>query len=459
MEEHVQKVVDPSSGEVVATYPAHSDVAVERALDAAHEAFRAGRRSSFADRGRIMRRAALTLRERSEAYAHLMATEMGKVLREGRAEVEKCAWLCDYYAEHAESFLAPTPVETDARHSFVARVPLGTLLAVMPWNFPFWQVFRAAVPALMAGNTVLLKHASNVPGCALAIADVFHAAGLTPGAFASLLIDSGRASALLADARVSAVTLTGSTAAGRAIGAKAGEVIKPCVLELGGSDAYVVLHDADVDAAAATCVRSRMINAGQSCIAAKRFVVVDAVRGQFEEACVARMRALRMGAPTDDSADLGPQARADLRDELHDQVVRSVAAGARLLLGGAVPEGAGAFYPPTLLTDVGEGVPAYHEELFGPVASILPARDEAHAIALANDTSFGLGAAVFTRDIARGTHIATHELEAGCAFVNTHVRSDPRLPFGGIKGSGFGRELGQAGIRAFVNEKTVYVAS
>jgi succinate-semialdehyde dehydrogenase/glutarate-semialdehyde dehydrogenase len=328
----------------------------------------------------------------------------------------------------------------------------------MPWNFPFWQVFRFAAPALMAGNAGVLKHAANVPGCALAIEEIFRAAGFPEHLFRSVLVPGRKVRALVRHPRVAAVTLTGSTEAGRAVAKAAGEALKKTVLELGGSDPYLVLSDADLEAAVGTCVAARLTNGGQSCIAAKRFIVVEPLLAAFEAACVERMRAVAMGDPLREETTLGPQARRELRDELHAQVRRSVAAGARLLLGGEIPPGAGAFYPPTVLSGVRRGMPACDEELFGPVAAILPARDEPEAIALANDTPFGLGAAVFTTDLARGERIAAEDLDAGLCFVNAQVRSDPRLPFGGIKESGWGRELSQHGIREFVNVKTVYVA-
>jgi succinate-semialdehyde dehydrogenase/glutarate-semialdehyde dehydrogenase len=331
------------------------------------------------------------------------------------------------------------------------------VLAVMPWNFPFWQVFRFVAPALMAGNAGLLKHASNVSGCALAIEEILHAAGFPKELFRTLLVGSPRVAALIEAPQVKAVTLTGSTPAGRSVAAKAGERLKKTVLELGGSDPYLILEDADLEPAAETCVASRLINGGQSCIAAKRFIVVEPVRKRFEELFVARMRASRMGDPLEEGVDLGPQARRNLRDELHAQVRRSVERGARLVLGGTLPAGKGAYYPPTVLADVGKGMPAYDEELFGPVAALIAARDEADAVRIANDSPFGLGAAVFTRDLARGQRIAAEALEAGSCFVNSFVKSDPRLPFGGIKESGYGRELASFGIQEFVNIKTVYV--
>jgi succinate-semialdehyde dehydrogenase/glutarate-semialdehyde dehydrogenase len=386
-----------------------------------------------------------------------MALEMGKPLAQGRAEAEKCAWVCDFFAEQAEAFLAPRSIPTDASKSLVVFQPLGVVLAVMPWNFPFWQVFRFVAPALMAGNAGLLKHASNVSGCALAIEEILHAAGFPKELFRTLLVGSPRVAALIEAPQVKAVTLTGSTPAGRSVAAKAGERLKKTVLELGGSDPYLILEDADLEPAAETCVASRLINGGQSCIAAKRFIVVEPVRKRFEELFVARMRASRMGDPLEEGVDLGPQARRNLRDELHAQVRRSVERGARLVLGGTLPAGKGAYYPPTVLADVGKGMPAYDEELFGPVAALIAARDEADAVRIANDSPFGLGAAVFTRDLARGQRIAAEALEAGSCFVNSFVKSDPRLPFGGIKESGYGRELASFGIQEFVNIKTVYV--
>jgi len=450
--------VDPATGEVVGRYEEWTAEQVEAALERAHDAYVAWRAVPFGERAARLRAAAGILRDRAGRYARLMTAEMGKTLLQGRSEVEKCAWVCDWYADHGASFLADEPMESDGREAFVSYRPLGVVLAVMPWNFPFWQVFRFAAPGLMAGNAGVLKHASNVFGCALAIEEVFTDAGFPQGLFTSLLVSSRQVGRILEHPRVAAATLTGSTPAGRAVAAKAGEQLKKTVLELGGSDPYVVLPDADLERAVETCVTSRLINAGQSCIAAKRFIVPRGIRREFEERFVERMRSRRMGDPLDESVDLGPQARVDLRDELHDQVLRSVAKGARLLLGGVVPDRPGAWYPPTVLGDVGPGMPAYEEELFGPVAAIIEARDEQDALRIANDTAFGLGAAVFTGDVARGRAIARDVLEAGACFVNAFVKSDPRLPFGGIKHSGYGRELGLFGIREFVNVKTVYVA-
>jgi succinate-semialdehyde dehydrogenase/glutarate-semialdehyde dehydrogenase len=449
--------VNPATGERIRKYPEMAPDEVADILEEVHRAYLDWRRTSFEERSGRMKEASRVLLDHAEEYGALMAREMGKVLREGRAEVEKCAWVCDYYAENAERFLAPEAVETEATRSFVAHRPQGIVLAVMPWNFPFWQVFRFAAPALMAGNAGVLKHASNVPGCALAIEAVFREAGFPENVFRTLLIGSGGVDAVIENPRVRAVTLTGSTPAGRAVARKSGEMLKKTVLELGGSDPYVILEDADIDAAVTACVASRLINAGQSCIAAKRFVVVEPVRKRFEALFVEQMRARRTGDPMEEGTDIGPMARVDLRDELHAQVVESIARGAGCLIGGEIPAGDGAFYPPTVLTDVSKGMPAYDDELFGPVAAIIPVADEEEAIAVANDSVFGLGAAVFTGDPGRGERIAAEELEAGCCFVNAFVRSDPRLPFGGVKESGYGRELSYHGIREFVNVKTVYV--
>jgi succinate-semialdehyde dehydrogenase/glutarate-semialdehyde dehydrogenase len=451
------EAVNPATGEQIREYDEMNLDRIEGIAQAAHQQFLEWKRTPFDHRAGRMRRAAAVLRENKETYARLMAQEMGKPVRDGRGEVEKCAWVCEYYAQHAERFLADESVETDADKSFVTYRPLGVLLAVMPWNFPFWQVFRFAAPGLMAGNAALLKHASNVPGCGLAIEEVFDEAGFPPALFRTLLIGSGSVEAVIRNPTIRAVTLTGSVPAGRAVAEIAGSEIKKTVLELGGSDPYLILSDADVSAAAATCATSRLINSGQSCIAAKRFVVVQEHIEEFQAEFRSRMSAVRMGDPLDDRTELGPQARHDLRDDLHRQVKESLDAGAELILGGEIPEGAGAYYPATILGDVKKGMPAYEEELFGPVAAIIPVGDDEEAVRVANDSNFGLGAAVFTGDQTRGERIASEELEAGACFVNAFVRSDPRLPFGGVKWSGYGRELSHHGIREFVNIKTVYV--
>lgn len=452
-------VINPATGKHVRDVPAISWPETVQAIEAAHEAFLSWRRVPFAHRSVCMKEAGRVLRSRSDKLARLMTEEMGKTLKDGRDEVEKCAFGCDYYAENAERFLSREPVDMgDRSEAFVTYNPLGVVLAIMPWNFPLWQVFRFASPGLMAGNACVLKHAANVPGSAMAIEEIFRDAGFPPNLFRNLLIDVPVIADVIKHKLIAAVTLTGSVRAGKSVAEKAGAVLKKCVLELGGSDAYVVLADADIELAAEVCAVGRLVNNGQSCIAAKRFVVVDAVRPAFEKAFVAEMKKPRTGDPTDPGVNLGPMARIDLRDELHRQVQATLAKGARLLLGGEIPAGPGAFYPPTVLTGVGPGMAAYTEELFGPVASIIPARDDEHAISIANDSEFGLGSAVFTRDHARGIAIAADRLEAGASFVNMNVRSDPRLPFGGIKSSGYGRELSHFGIREFVNIKAVRAA-
>jgi succinate-semialdehyde dehydrogenase/glutarate-semialdehyde dehydrogenase len=448
--------INPTTFALIQSYREHAPHEVEHALLAANNAFAKWRRESFIERAKPLKAVAEILRARKEAYGKLMASEMGKPIAQGIAEAEKCAWVCEYYAENAERFLSPEIIPTDATKSFVTFQPLGILLAVMPWNFPFWQVFRAAAPALMAGNAVVLKHASNVSGCALEIERVFRDAGLPEGLFKTFLLKANRVNALIEHPLVNAVTITGSTAAGKAVAAKAGEMLKKSVLELGGSDAYLVLEDANLDETVSTCVASRLINNGQSCIAAKRFIVVEPLLKRFEEMFVEKMKAQKVGDPLDVSVNVGPMARHDLRDELHEQVCRSVERGAKALCGGEIPNDKGAFYPPTVLTNVRKGMPAYDEELFGPVAAIIAAKNEADAIRIANDSVFGLGAAIFTSDLKRGERIAAEALEAGSCFVNAFVKSDPRLPFGGIKESGYGRELSSFGIREFVNVKTVW---
>jgi succinate-semialdehyde dehydrogenase/glutarate-semialdehyde dehydrogenase len=449
--------INPTDGEPISTYPEMTPGEVDAALASAVTAFENWRRAKFEQRASIVRGVARELRAHKSGLARLMATEMGKPLNQGESEVEKCASTCDYFADHAVTLLAHEEVRTDATRSFVSYQPMGVVLGVMPWNFPLWQALRYAAPTVMAGNTTVLKHSSNVTGCALAIEDLFRAAGAPEGVFRTLRLGSARVGELIDDARIAAVTLTGSTPAGQAIAARAGHALKKTVLELGGSDPYVIFDDADVEAAVATCVASRLINSGQSCVAAKRFICTPTRAAEVERMFAELMSQRRMGDPLD-NPDIGPQARRDLRDDLHRQVLASVERGARALVGGNVPDTPGAFYPPTVLSNVRKGMPAYDEELFGPVAAIIVASDEADALRVANDTAFGLGAAIFTRDVERGTRLAAEELAAGNCFVNTFVRSDPRLPFGGIKQSGYGRELGVWGIREFVNVKTVYVA-
>jgi succinate-semialdehyde dehydrogenase/glutarate-semialdehyde dehydrogenase len=449
--------INPYNNRKIKEYQELTPGEVKSKIENAHIAFRKWKETSFEYRADLMKKAADILQKRSEGYSQLMTAEMGKLLRSGKAEAEKCGWVCSYYAENAEKFLATEDIKTEMSSSFVTFNPLGVVLAVMPWNFPFWQVFRFAAPALMAGNACLLKHASNVPGCALAIEEIFQEAGFPEDIFQTLLIGSRQVSAVIENPHVKAVTLTGSTPTGRAVAAKAGEMIKKCVLELGGNDPYIILEDADIEMAVEKCVISKLINSGQSCIAAKRFIVVDAVRENFEKLFLKKMKNQIIGDPTNPETTIGPMARTDLRDELHEQVIQSINKGTKCLLGGYIPEMGGAFYPATILTDVTNGMPAYDEELFGPVAAIIPAKDENEAIEIANDTIFGLGAAVFTSNIKKGKNIAANLLDAGCCFVNDFVKSDPRLPFGGIKESGFGRELSHYGIKEFVNIKTVCV--
>lgn len=386
-----------------------------------------------------------------------MTEEMGKAHTEGLAEVEKCAFNCDWFADHAERLLAREAVDMGGPKAFVTYNPLGTVLAIMPWNFPFWQLFRFAAPTLMAGNTAVLKHASNVPGCALAIEDVFRAAEFPANVFRTLLIPSGSVEALIDSPSISAVTLTGSVDAGRKVATAAGRNLKKTVLELGGSDAYLILEDANIEKAAEIATTARMVNGGQSCIAGKRFIVVSSVKQAFEKAFAAKMEAIAMGDPTSKATKLGPMQSVKARDEIHKQVRDSVAKGARLLCGGEIPKRAGAWYPPTVLTDVMEGQPAHDEEVFGPVAAIIAAKDGDDAIRIANASNFGLGSGVITSDTARGEEIAAERLDAGMSFVNENVRSDPRIPFGGVKHSGYGRECGAFGIREFVNIKSVMV--
>ena len=449
--------VDPATGERIAVYDAMSDATLRDAVAGTQKAFVRWREVPMKERAACMRRAAERLRAEAASHAKLMAREMGKPVKDGVAEVNKCAGAFDYYAEHGGQYLARERVMTEARASWIDYEPLGLVLAIMPWNFPFWQVVRFAAPALMAGNGALLKHAANVPGCAIAIERVFSGAGFPNDLFRTLLIEHDAVNALIADPRVKAVTLTGSEAAGRAVAARAGALLKKTVLELGGSDPYLVLADADLELAATICTRARLVNNGQSCIAGKRFIVVEQVREEFERRFVDKMKAAKSGSPLDEKTEIGPMARKDLRDALHAQVTASVEKGAKLLLGGTVPSGPGAFYPATVLTGVAKGMPAFDEEIFGPVAAVVPVRDEDAAVAAANDSNFGLGGAVITRDTNRAERIAA-KLECGMVFINDNVRSDARLPFGGVKASGYGRELGALGIKEFVNAKSVYLA-
>jgi succinate-semialdehyde dehydrogenase/glutarate-semialdehyde dehydrogenase len=449
--------LNPATEAVIEDYPELSLEETDERLDFARQTYDFWRRASFEERGLLMKRAAEVLRRRKAEFAALMTAEMGKVLVQAEAEVEKCAWVCDFYAERAESFLSPEAVATDAGRSYVRYDPLGPVLAVMPWNFPLWQVFRFAAPALMAGNTGLLKHASNVPGCALAIESVFREAGFPKGAFQTLLVGSKVVEGIIRHPAVAAVTLTGSDPAGRSVAAAAGAALKKTVLELGGSDPFVVLRDADVEKAARTAAQARCINNGQSCIAAKRFIVEAPVLESFEREFVKAMSGLVVGDPMDRRTEVGPLARQDLMEDLHDQVYRSLKAGALLKCGGKRLPVRGFFYPPTVLSRVEPGMAAFEEETFGPAAAVVRAEDADHALALANASPFGLGACLWTADLALAERLAA-ELESGSVFVNGMVKSDPRLPFGGIKLSGYGRELSAFGIREFVNIKTVWMA-
>ena len=450
------KSINPATEEIIREYPEPGPGEVETCLEQAEAAFGDWRRSSFDRRSDLLKQAAGLLRRDVGEHARLMTEEMGKPIAESEAEAQKCAWVCDHFAENAERYLAPETIESDAGSSFVRYDPLGPVLAVMPWNFPYWQVFRFAAPALMAGNVALLKHAANVPGCALAIERVFRDAGAPEGTFTTLLIGSPAVNNVIQSPVIRAVTLTGSEPAGSAVAVQAGALIKKTVLELGGSDPFVVLADADPETVADSAALARTINTGQSCIAAKRFIVDQSIAERFEKALADRMVRLKVGDPMDRANHLGPLARGDLVDELHDQVQRSILAGARLATGGCRLKRKGHFYAPTVLVGVEPGMPAFDEETFGPVAAVIRARDIEHAIELANRSDFGLGASLWTQDTDRAQALAA-EIEAGAVFINGIVKSDPRLPFGGIKRSGYGRELAAFGIREFVNVKTVWV--
>ena len=449
--------INPATGETLETFDALTAEQVEQKLQRAADAFARHRRTSMAERAEKMRRAGDLLDGEKDRWARLMTTEMGKTLAAARAEAEKCAWVCRHYAEHAAAMLAPRPTDVGGTaRGEVHFLPLGAVLAVMPWNFPFWQVFRFAAPGLMAGNVGLLKHASNVPQCALAIEEIFLRAGFEEGVFQALLVGSDAVAGILDDARVAAATLTGSTPAGQSVAERAGRNLKKTVLELGGSDPFIVMPSADLDAAARTAAKARCINNGQSCIAAKRFIVHQDVADAFTVRFVREMEALRVGDPLADGTDVGPLATAAIRDEVAEQVRASVAAGARVLTGGTSMDGQGFYYPPTILADIPEDAPAYREEVFGPVASLFRVADLDGAIALANDSPFGLGSSVWTRDEGERRRFIA-EIEAGMTYVNAMVASDPRLPFGGVKQSGYGRELGEFGIHEFVNIKTVWI--
>jgi succinate-semialdehyde dehydrogenase / glutarate-semialdehyde dehydrogenase len=450
------KSVDPATEETLREYDAHAPGEVSRRLDASASAFARWSGLGMADRCSRLRGVAGLLRAQRTELSTWITREMGKPLVQSETEIDKCAWVLEHYAAHAPDLLAPAAVETDARESFVRFDPLGSLLAIMPWNFPFWQVFRCAAPALAAGNTVVLKHAANVTGCALAIERLFAESGFEPGVFTTLLLSSDRAEALIGDDRIAAVTLTGSVRAGTRIAAVAGAHLKKTVLELGGSDPFIVLADADLDAAVQGAVTSRTLSSGQSCIAAKRFLVERAIHERFTEMLVEQVRRLNVGDPLDRGTDVGPLARGDLRETLAGQVAASVGAGARCRVGGEAPRRAGFFYDVTVLDRVAPGMPAFDEETFGPVAAVTEVADLEDAIRLANRSRYGLGASLWTADLDRARD-ASRRLEAGMVFVNGIVKSDPRLPFGGVKHSGYGRELGMWGVQEFVNVKSVWV--
>lgn len=451
------KAINPANKQIISHYEQLTDQQAEQQIIKSNQQWQKWKNTDFKTRSELMIKASGVLSANTDKYARLMTEEMGKPISSSRSEVEKCAWVCRYYAQHAQEMLKTEYVPTDAFRSMVTYHPLGLILGIMPWNFPFWQVFRFAVPTLIAGNGVLVKHASNVPGCSEALEEIFNSAGFPPDIYKNLLLSSSQALTIIAHPLIKGVSLTGSTEAGKSVAKSAGANLKKSVLELGGNDPYVILSDADLPAAVETCVTSKLINSGQSCIAAKRFIVVKKLREEFEKLMVKKMNQAIMGDPLDDKTQVGPLAREDLVKLLDQQVRDSIDRGAICLLGGKISDSPGYYYPPTVLTEVKPDMPAYHQELFGPVASIIIADDDQQALDIANDSSFGLGAAVFTKNISRGEQIAAFQLEAGNCFVNSLVKSDPRLPFGGIKQSGYGRELSRQGILEFVNVKTVYV--
>lgn len=451
------KAINPATDELIKEYKEHTSEEVTKIVESAHNCFLSWRNVSFAEKSELMHKAAERLRKNIDRYAKLITVEMGKIIKESRAEVEKCASVCDYYADNAEKFLADEIIESDASKSMVVFQPIGVVLAVMPWNFPFWQVFRFAAPALMAGNVGVLKHASNVPGCALAIEEVFKEAGFPENAFRALLISAGKVEAVIKNRHVKAITLTGSEQAGMQVASTAGHELKKTVLELGGSDPYVVLEDADIPACVNRSVTARMINAGQSCIAAKRFIVVESKITEFEQQQAAIMKSLKTGDTLSDDTQVGAMARMDLLEELDRQVQQSIRMGAKLLCGGKKADRPGAFYLPTVLSNVKKGMPVYEQETFGPVSAIIAVKDEEEAIEVANDSEFGLGGSVWSEDLKKAERVA-RRIESGAVFINGMTKSDPRLPFGGVKKSGYGRELSHYGIKEFVNIKTIWIA-
>lgn len=448
--------INPLTNQVIKDYEEHTEQQIQDTITKADTTYLKWKKTSFEERSRLMHKAADVLRKNKEKYGQIMTDEMGKTKKEGIAEAEKCALACDYYAQHAASFLADEPLKVDEGEAYIAYDPIGTVLAIMPWNFPFWQVIRFAAPNLMAGNVGILKHASNVPQCALALEEVFREAGFPEGAFQSLLISSKKVNTILENPQIKAATLTGSEGAGSKVAQKAGEKLKKTVLELGGSDPFIVLADADIEQAAEVAVKSRMINCGQSCIAAKRFIVLQEVADQFNELFVKKMAALQQGDPNQEDVDYGPMAREDLAESLLQQVQASVKKGAEVLLGGDRPDKKGAFFNATVLSHVKPGSPAYDEEMFGPVATIFTVSDEDEAIRIANDSPYGLGGSVWTANIEKGKEFVRH-VESGAVYINKMMASHPAVPFGGVKQSGYGRELSHLGIREFVNQKAVWV--
>jgi succinate-semialdehyde dehydrogenase/glutarate-semialdehyde dehydrogenase len=448
--------INPATESVLATFSCFAEAQIERVLQHGKEASERWRKTSFEQRGELLRKAGAYLRRENARLAGLITAEMGKPIVEAEAEIEKCAWVCDYYAEHAARFLADEPRESGASESYIEFNPLGVVLAIMPWNFPFWQLMRFAAPALMAGNTAILKHASNVPQCALAAEQMFRDCGFPDGVFQTVLVGGPEATRMIEDSRIAAVTLTGSEAAGSIVASTAGKLIKKTVLELGGSDPFIVLEDADLDATVETGVRARFQNAGQSCIAAKRFIIVESVFDEFEKRYVQAVKSLRIGDPMQRTTQIGPLARDDLRDGLEKQVQRSVAGGGRLMTGGERLPGKGYFFAPTVVSDVGPETPLACEEVFGPVAALMRVANADAAVRLANQCPYGLGSSVWTTNIPRARDLA-RQIEAGMVFINGMVVSDPRLPFGGVKLSGYGRELADYGIREFVNIQTVWI--
>jgi succinate-semialdehyde dehydrogenase/glutarate-semialdehyde dehydrogenase len=453
----IVNTINPATGNVIKSYPTQSEADTHKIIELSNQAQSLWSQKTFSDRAKHLMNLSDILLSGKDNFATLITTEMGKPLKQAKDEVEKCALACRHFAEHTENYLAPRPVKTEMSKSFVTFRPLGIIFAIMPWNFPFWQVFRFAAPALMAGNSGILKHAPITTGCGLEIEHIFKQAGFPENLFRTVVLENSIAEKIITHSDIAAVTLTGSHDTGKKIGALSAGVLKKIVLELGGSDPYIILEDADLDQAASAIVTSRMINAGQSCIAAKRILAVSAVREELQHKIIEKLKSFKLGDPVNPETTIGPLARADLRMHLHEQITQSVKKGAKILLGGEFPEGPGFYYPPTVLVNIKKNMPAYYEELFGPVISFFDVENEKEAIEVANDTSFGLGAGIFTRNVEHGEQVAVNLLKAGSVFVNDFVRSDPRLPFGGIKGSGFGRELSQEGIQEFVNIKTISI--